>query len=194
MKLRRTLGMILCACMVLFISCELIESDVFQELKEVNIFKEFEDIPYYTQDELNEHLSPYGPVSDGVVTFPETNDDSTYRSVYMMETSFGAYDRMIAFRLVIESFTIVDDLTLYMDKIDTMVLHDTLSEFYLSGGSTEDLITNVTRIREKVSALKVQANEVGFLTESIETEVNGRLDQIISHATSVLMSLQGGIV
>ncbi|MBN2860894.1 MAG: hypothetical protein JXK93_11570 [Sphaerochaetaceae bacterium] len=189
MKLRRTLSLLICTCVVLFSSCELIESDVFQELKEVNIFKEFEDIPYYTQDELNEHLSPYGPVSDGVVTFPETNEDSTYRSVYTMRTAFNTSGS-----LVIESFTIVDDLTLYMDKIDTMVLHDTLSEFYLSGGSTEDLITNVTRIREKVSALKVQVNEVGFLTESIETEVNGRLDQIISHASSVLMSLQGGIL
>jgi len=192
MKLRRILSLLICICVVLVSSCELIESDVFQELKEVNIFKEFEDIPYYTQGELNEHLSPYGPVSDGVVTFPETNDDSTYRSVYTMRTAFGAYDRMVAFRLVIESFSIVDDLTLYMDKIDMMVLHDTLSEFYLSGGSTEDLITNVTRIQEKVSSLKVVVNEVGFISVTTGDEVNAMLDQIIDHADSVLISLQGG--
>ncbi len=175
-------------CVVLLSSCDLLKSDLFQEVKEANLYKRFEDIPYYTPEDLCGHLTPYGPVTDDVVTFPSTTEDTSYRNIFTMRTTFNS-----SAALVIESFTIVDDLNSYMEKIETMIANDTLLEYEMSGGNLSGLSTSLTRIRDKISSLKTSVNNVGFATAEIGVQVNDELDTLMTYADEVLTDLQGEV-
>ncbi len=188
MKSRKVLFVLFVAVVLLFSSCDLLKSDIFQEAKEVNLFKEFEDNPFLTSEELLAYLEPYGSITDECVTFPSVPDTTGYRNVFTMTTVFNS-----SAAIVIESFTIVPDLNEYLEKVNSMIANDTLFEYEMSGGSIGALSVNVDRIREKVASLKVTVNNVGFITETVGTQVNTELDTIISFAEAILSDLTGEV-
>lgn len=168
-------------------SCDLLTSEQFTSMKEVNVFKDLESIPFFQTEELLAHLRPYGPVSDGVVTFPDTGSETTYSNVYSMTTSFTASG------LVIEAFSIASDITEYINKVQVMIDNDTLVEFEDKGGHTSDLVANLGKIRDKMISLRTNVTTVGFSSTTVETQVLGVLDGIITEAEATIEELGGAL-
>jgi hypothetical protein len=185
---RRTVVMLLVIGMlVLTGSCDLLTSEQFNDMKEVNLFKNLENIPFFQTEELLAHLRPYGPVQDGVVSFPETGSETSYRNVYSMRTAFTAAG------LVIEAFSIVPDITEYIDKVQIMIVNDTLVEFEDKGGHTSDLVANLGKIRDKMTSLRTNVTTVGFSSSQVEAQVLGELDGIIAEAEEWIDELGGEV-
>lgn len=189
MKHRRDIVMmlLLAGLLVTTGSCDLMTSEAFNDMKEVNLFKKMENIPYYKTDELLSHLRPYGDVQDGVVSFPETGSVTTYRSVYSMGTAFTSAG------LVIESFRIVSDITAYIEKVQIMIVNDTLVEFENAGGHPSDLSANLEKIRDKMESLRTSVTTVGFSSSQVETQVIDELNGIKADAEQAIADLGGEV-
>lgn len=172
--------MLLLTVLVLFTSCELLMSDAFQDVKEKNVFKSFEDIPYFPDKEMTDHLRPYGEINNEVVTFSPINDSTMYRMQNIF-TSEG---------LVIKEFSISNDITEYIEKVNIMITNDTLGVFTDEGGSVSALLENLHRIAAVINDIKDTVNGVGFTSLSVETQVNTNLNQIIADADAAAERLR----
>jgi hypothetical protein len=171
------------------LSCSLMETDAFQDLKEGNTFKAFEDIPFYTAKELLGHLSPYASIENGVVS--SFNKDAKIYALNIQETTTNTTHSDLDWG--ISSITLRDDITSYLSKIETMISRNTLSEFIENGnGSIGDTITNLGKIDDELNALLTKADNFGYVDSDTKTAVEAAISSICTDVQDIISALQEG--
>nr|WP_321304058.1 hypothetical protein [uncultured Sphaerochaeta sp.] len=175
--------------LVLMISCSPMESQLFQNLKETNTFKSFEEIPFYTNAEMMAHINPYATISNGKIT--SFHGDPNAFELVVEETDSNTDDP--SFPVGTSDIRIKEDMFAYIDKLNEMISRNTLVEFVVEGqGNLGNTTHNLTKIKDALTGKLSIANQVGYVNATTKSQVEEKIYGIAEDIDELINAIEEG--